>query len=90
MHMTVNMNANIGRGVLSHRTGPCPGTSAKWDGPLGIILDTIAECQAQLEDNNVDKLRAALTAPPLLQAMYDIGYFPKNNPPGAMFTLPYR
>ena len=66
-----------------------PPSSAKWDGPLGIILNTIAECQAQLEDDNV-RIRAALTAPALLQAMYDIGYFPKNNPPGAMFTLPAR
>jgi hypothetical protein len=65
-------------------------SSAKWDGPLGMILDTIAGCQTQLEDDNVDWIRAALTAPALLQAMYDIGYFPKNNPPGAMFTLPAR
>jgi hypothetical protein len=64
-----------------------PASSDKWDGPLGIILDTIAECQAQLEDDNVDRIRAALTAPALLQAMYDIGNFPKNNPPGAMFTF---
>jgi hypothetical protein len=40
--------------------------SAIWDGPLGTILDTIAECQAQLEDDNVERIRAALTAPPLV------------------------
>jgi hypothetical protein len=57
-----------------------------WDGPLGIILDAVAECQAQLHDGKpgvLDKLRTELEGPTLLQAMYDIGYFPARNPPDA-------
>jgi hypothetical protein len=56
-----------------------------WDGPLGTILDTIAECQAQLHDNRpevLEKLRAELESPVLIQAMYEIGYFPTSTPPG--------
>ena len=55
-----------------------------WDGPLGIILDAVAECQAQLHDGKPgaqDKIRAELEAPALLQAMFDIGYFPPKTPP---------
>ena len=57
-----------------------------WDGPLGVILDAVAECQAQLHDDKPgasDKIRAELEAPALLRAMYDIGYFPPRNPPSA-------
>lgn len=55
-----------------------------WDGPLGIILDAVAECQAQLHDDKpgvLDKIRAEMDAPALLKAMFDIGYFPPRNPP---------
>ena len=55
-----------------------------WDGPLGIILDTVAECQAQLHDDKpgvLDKIRVELDAPALLKAMFDIGYFPPRTPP---------
>ncbi len=57
-----------------------------WDGPIGTILDALAEAQAQLEDGDVEKFRAALNDPALIQAMYDIGYFPARNPPGRTFT----
>jgi hypothetical protein len=59
-------------------------TPPDWDGPLGIILDVLAECQAQLHDDKpgvLDKIRAELEAPALLQAMFDIGYFPPRTPP---------
>jgi hypothetical protein len=61
-------------------------TPPDWDGPLGIILDTVAECQAQLHDAKpgaLNKIRAELEAPALLQAMFDIGYFPPKTPPDA-------
>jgi hypothetical protein len=54
-------------------------TPPDWDGPLGIILDALAECQAQIHDGKsgvLNIIRAELEAPALLQAMFDIGYFP--------------
>jgi hypothetical protein len=59
-------------------------TPPDWDGPLGIILDAVAECQAQLHDDKpglLDKIRAELEGPALLKAMYDIGYFPPKTAP---------
>jgi hypothetical protein len=61
-------------------------TPPDWDGPLGIILDAIAECQAQIHDAKLgalDKILAELEAPVLLKAMFDIGYFPPKTPPDA-------
>jgi hypothetical protein len=59
-------------------------TPPDWDGPLGIILDAVAECQAQLHDDKLGVLatiRAEMEAPALLRAMFDIGYFPPRTPP---------
>ena len=61
-------------------------TPPDWDGPLGIILDAVAECQVQLhyaKPSAVAKIWAELEAPPLLKAMFDIGYFPPKTPPDA-------
>ena len=56
------------------------------------ICERVAEVQALLHDHIecgkhsaadvVAKAQAVLSEPELLQAMFDVGYFPPNTPPG--------
>ena len=68
-------------------------TDSKWDGPLGIICDAIAECQALLHDNPPDVLArvSAELESDRLRAMYDIGYLSvlslQESPPRPRFRI---
>jgi hypothetical protein len=56
------------------------------------ICERVAEVQALLHDHIecgkhsaadvVAKVQAVLSEPELLRAMFDVGYFPPNTPPG--------
>jgi hypothetical protein len=56
------------------------------------ICERVAEVQALLDDHvaggkhsaadAVANAQAVLTEPELLRAMFDVGYFPPNTPPG--------
>ena len=60
--------------------------------PVWEICERMAEVQALLDDHInggkrtaaevVEKAQAVLTEPELLWAMFDVGYFPPNTPPG--------
>ena len=62
------------------------------DNPVWAICERVAEVQALLDDHVaggkhsaadvVAKAQAVLTEPELLRAMFDVGYFPPNTPPG--------
>jgi hypothetical protein len=62
------------------------------DNPLWKICERLAEVQALLDDHLtggkhsaadvVAKAQAVLSEPELLRAMFDVGYFPPNTPPG--------
>jgi len=61
------------------------------DNPTWAICERVAEVQALLHDHVaggkrlaadvVAKAQAVLIEPELLQAMFDVGYFPPNTPP---------
>ena len=61
------------------------------DNPVWAICKRVAEVQAPLDDHVngskhlaadvVAKAQAILSEPELLQAMFDVGYFPPNTPP---------
>jgi hypothetical protein len=60
--------------------------------PVWEICDRVAEVQTLLDDHIaggkhsaadvVAKAQAVLTESELLRAMFDVGYFPPNTPPG--------
>jgi hypothetical protein len=62
------------------------------DNPVWEICERVAEVQALLDDHVAGgkhsaadvmaKAQAVLTEPGLLWAMFDVGYFPPNTPPG--------
>ncbi len=62
------------------------------DNPVWEICERLAEVQTLLDDHVaggkhtaadvVAKAQAVLTEPELLRAMFDVGYFPPNTPPG--------
>ena len=62
------------------------------DNPLWAICERVAEVQALLDDHVagrkhsaadvVAKARAVLSEPELLRAIFNVGYFPPNTPPG--------
>jgi hypothetical protein len=63
--------------------------------PVWKICEHMAEVQALLHDHAecgkhtpadvVAKAQAVLSEPELLRAMFDVGYFPPNTPPGTRF-----
>jgi hypothetical protein len=62
------------------------------DNPIWAICERVAEVQALLDDHLaggkhpaadvVAKAQAVLSEPELLRAIFDVGYFPPNTPPG--------
>ena len=60
--------------------------------PVWEICERMAEVQALLPDHAergkhtagdvVAKAQAVMSEPELLRAMFDVGYFPPNSPPG--------
>jgi hypothetical protein len=62
------------------------------DNPTWEICERVAEVQAMLHDHIecgkhsaadvVAKAQAVLSESELLRAMFDVGYFPPNTPPG--------
>ena len=62
------------------------------DNPVWAICERVAEVRALLDDHFagdkhsaadvVAKAQGVLSEPELLRAMFDVGYFPPNTPPG--------
>jgi hypothetical protein len=48
---------------------------------LQALLHDHVECGKHAASDVVTKVQAILSEPELLQAMYDVGYFPANTPP---------
>jgi hypothetical protein len=66
--------------IGSDQAGPI--MHMNWEGPVGVVFDAMAECQAILDDNAPDalaKISAVLESPELLRAMYAVGFFPQPN-----------
>ena len=67
------------------------------DNPVWAICERVAEVQALLDDHIaggkhsaadvIAKAQAVLSESALLRAMFDVGYFPPNTPPDAIFVI---
>jgi hypothetical protein len=68
------------------------------DNPVHVLAEAMAEVQAVVHDHVecgkydpaevLARIKAVVSERSLIQAMYDVGFFPANNPPDAVFTLP--
>jgi tRNA isopentenyl-2-thiomethyl-A-37 hydroxylase MiaE len=68
------------------------------DNPAHVVADALAEVQAMLHDHYecgkyepaevLGLINGVMSERSLIQAMYDVGYFPASNPPDAVFTMP--
>jgi tRNA isopentenyl-2-thiomethyl-A-37 hydroxylase MiaE len=67
------------------------------DNPAHVIAEAVSEAQAILHDHlecgrhspqeALARLNLILSEKSLLQAMYDVGYFPSSTPPNRPFSL---
>jgi hypothetical protein len=68
------------------------------ENPAHVIAEAMAEVQPVVQDHVesakfdpaevLDRIKAVVSDGSLIQAMYDVGYFPASNPQDAVLTLP--